>query len=125
MVTARGVVFARAEDEWDQELPVLVTILSGKSRFGRQHPNDRVRLAIQVNRAPDDARIGAEAPLPQPMRNDDNLVVAAGLILAGGKSAAERRAQAQYLYITCRDCQSGEAFGFAFAGKIHRCAANH
>src|SRR5262245_62066793 len=125
MVDARSGRYIRFENEWDQKLPVLaLNRPSGKRRFRRQHPDDRIWLAVQPNRAPDDARISAEAPLPQLMSDDNHLVVAPRSVLVGRKSATERRLQPQNLKITRRDHQSTDALRLPLAGEIHLRSVN-
>ena len=66
----------------------------GEAEALRHHPDDRVGVAVEDERAAHHRRIGAEAPPPEPV-GEDHDVVAVGGILPGQEDAAELRRHAE------------------------------
>ena len=60
----------------------------------RQHADDRVGLAVELNDPVHDGRVGAELTLPERVADDGDLVLAE-LILAGQERPAEGRLDAE------------------------------
>src|SRR5215207_6124887 len=83
---------------------------------GRHHADDRVRLAVERERPPDDPGVRAEAPLPERVAQQDNLV-RAGPVLLGGERAAVSRRDAEQLEEVRVDALPVDALGLARAGQ--------
>ena len=78
----------------------------------RQHADDFERVAVERDRAADDRRIGAEAPPPQRIAEQDDAVAADGFLL-GAEIAAERRRHADHAEERRRDLERAHALGLA------------
>ena len=99
----------RLERERPPEL--IERAVEGASR--RQHPDDRVRLVVEENRAVDDRGIRSELVDPEHMAEDDHAILAS-LVLIGKKRAASLRLNAEDLEVAGRDPRPT---------KLHRIAA--
>ena len=76
---------------------------------GLGDPDHREPGAIELNLAPDDVRLAAEALLPEPVRDDDDQVAPRDGVLLGMEEAPERRADAHHLQVVGRHQRSLEA----------------
>ena len=72
------------------------------------HADDRVHRAIQPNLAADHARVAAQAPPPERVRDDDHPHRRADPILGSDKAAAERWRDAQHVEVVAGDNLAGE-----------------
>ena len=66
-----------------------------EAEIGRKNPDDHVGLAIQCNRPPDNAAIGAESPPPQRIVEHDD-TIATDLVLFRQKHAADLSLDAEH-----------------------------
>ena len=66
----------------------------GKREARRRHADDLVRLAVDDDAASDDRRVAVEAPLPNAVADDDDVMAAERLVVAH-EAAAERGADAE------------------------------
>src|SRR5207249_1967959 len=64
--------------------------LGPRQESRREHPDHRVTLLAELNGSPHNICLSAKSPLPQPMREDDNPVLA-GLIFVRREGAAQQR----------------------------------
>src|SRR6185312_6268805 len=65
-------LFARARAAVDRQ-PELGLAFARELKGFRQHANDRRRTPIEGDRAADDGGVESEAPLPEAVRDDDDL----------------------------------------------------
>src|SRR6185437_17076620 len=80
-------LFARACTAVDRQ-PELGLAFARELKGFRQHANDRRRTPIEGDRAADDGGVEGEAPLPEAVRDDDDLRRVRG-VLAGREGAPE------------------------------------
>src|SRR5205823_4134605 len=62
---------------------------------GRHDPDDRERLAVELNSLPDDLLTGPEATLPQSIADQRNMLLARH-VLIGAEHSAELRGQTNH-----------------------------
>jgi hypothetical protein len=84
-----------------------------------QHADDRVREVIEQNRAVDDRGVRAELVHPKHMTQDDDLLFA-GLIFAGKKRPAERRADFEDVEEVGGDPRAAKLHGLGHTGERDR-----
>ena len=86
----------------------------GRIEAGADHADDRVRFAVDHQRAADDGQVAAEAPLPVAVTQHRHLHIVGDFLLgedaAGARLAAERREEAG------GDAAGRDAFRLAVAG---------
>ena len=89
------------------------------AEVGGQHADDLVGLAVDADRAADDARVGPEAVLPVAIADDQDVVVAEGLFV-GAEAAAERRSGTERGKEVGRDAEAvGHLGRLARQGDAH------
>ena len=78
------------------KLPAFINQTDGQRlKISGHHAHDGVGLAVQIHLATDDIRITAEAPLPQPIAQDNHRVPAFFLLLRQ-KDAPQHRFSSHY-----------------------------
>src|SRR5690242_12760703 len=88
----------------------------GKLKTLWQHADDRVRLAVDDQRAAHYVRIAAEPALPQTVIEDRDFW-STGLILTGLERAADDGIHAEHLEEVRAHCRRAHAFGFTLAAQ--------
>src|SRR6185503_14236382 len=104
----------RREHRWG---PQIGRAVEKAVEANRHDANDVVRLAVEQDLAPHDRRVAPEAALPEAVAEDDHLV-AAGVVLAGGERAAEPRLHAIHLEELGRGLRRDQPLGLADAGEV-------
>ena len=89
VLVVRGLALRRERDRHPEFFRVRIQI-----ERGRHHADDTIGLSAQPDVLTDDRRIGSEASRPEPMAQDDDLLVTR-LILRVGVRATERRPHAE------------------------------
>ena len=94
--------------------------MSGRERppeLRRQHADDLERPSVQRHRAADHRRVGAKAPAPETIAQQDDAIAADGFLL-GAKVASERRLDADDVEELRTSLERPHALGFAAAGEV-------
>ncbi len=68
-----------------------ISARSGIANSRRHHPDDGRWIAVQPDRAPDDARVAAEHPLPEPVADHADAVVVRRILTGDERSTQEWR----------------------------------
>src|SRR5439155_12615748 len=102
----------RIEDVGDNKLPIW----KGQE-LRRQDADDAIGFFVEPNRMPDSIRLPTEPPLPKPMREDDDFVLA-GLVLAWRERAPEQRPRPENVETIGRHPHAIDALRLACAREI-------
>ena len=86
-------------------------------RHRRQDADHRAGLAIDANLGPDNVAVAVEPLLPQPVPEDDHLIVA-GTPLVGGEVPAEKERQADHRVEARRHADGIDLFGALGGGDV-------
>ena len=92
---------ARALGRLERERPPHQIEPAIERRAGRHHADDGVRLAVERQLAADDGGIAAKLCRPQPVAQDDDVLLPR-LILIGPEGATERRLDSKDVEIAGR-----------------------
>ena len=93
-------------------------MLGNWNRLGR-NAHHRERLAVELDRPPQNCRLGVEPPTPQAVAQDGHALLAFP-VLTGKEPPAELGANAQHVEQARRDTHRIELLRFAGAGQRHR-----
>ena len=110
----------RVDRQGDPQLGRLRRVLRVVGRqleAGRHHADDRVRPAVEVDRAPQNARIAAELAMPEPMAENRDGVLA-GHVFRRRERAAEQRLRAQRVEQVGRDLPEPHPHGVAGSRQV-------
>src|SRR5438128_200280 len=88
--------------------------------FHPQNDNHRVRFVIQSDPPPNDSRIGAEASLPQLMRDYHDLVVMTKQVVVRPEAATQQRCNTKNAQKARRDLPAVQKLRLSIAGQVHR-----
>src|SRR5689334_7055035 len=94
MKLARAIDVAHRGLEVDRRIELFIA-RAWEKEIGRQHANDRIRVATKHDLLADDGAIAAEEAIPRTIRQHDDAVDAA--ILALAKRATERGVHAEHV----------------------------
>ena len=108
-----GAVFPRRVER--QRLPHVD--VAGESHIARRYADHSPVLAVQRDRAPDQAGIAAIPLPPQAFAEHDNPAVARRVLVRGERSAPDRP-DAERIEEPGRHSQADHPFGIALAGKV-------
>ena len=86
---------------------------------GGHDADDGPGAAIELHGASDDGGVGAEAPLPQTVAEDDDGVALRHFVLFRAEGSAEGRAHSQQVEVGLGDELRGDALGLIDAGERH------
>ncbi len=93
-------------------------VVAEQPRLARQHPHDRPRHVVEHQRAAEDARVAAEARLPELLGEHHHVGRPARPILLGQEAAPEPRRHAQHLQELVRHLHAGEPLGAAVVAQV-------
>ena len=96
----------------------VFTEVGRQAETGRHHADDLVAAAVELDRPADDRRVTAEAPLPQPVAQQDDGGAVAGGVLARAEPASEHRHGPESLEDVRGDLPGADPFGIAVAGEV-------
>ena len=89
----------------------------GEGESRRHHADDDVRLAVDDDRTPHDRAVGIEAPLPQRVAQDHDVVPPERFIVPNER-AAEGRLRAQRFEEAARDLEAGNPLRLAAVDEV-------
>src|SRR5581483_6431399 len=99
--------------------PDVGTAGLGEVKARRQHADNFVALGVDRNPLTDDVGVGAEAPLPEAVTEDDE-TRPARQVFAFAEEATETRFDAEQREEACSDARRADAFGLALIRKERR-----
>ena len=94
--------------------------LGPRQESRREHPDHRVTLLAELNGSAHNICLSAKSPLPQPMREDDNPVLA-GLIFVRREGAAQQRSRPKDLQAVGRHLHAADALRLCLAREVQVC----